>query len=352
MKLKLSASQRNELRIFQENWAKNHGRYEAVAAQTGVPAKLIAAIHYRESSLRWDTYLHQGDPLGRPAVHHPSNIPIFYKWEDAAIHALNMKRGTRTSMGMDATTTDPEAIATYAESYNGLGYYNKGRTSPYVYGGTDQYKGGRYVADGVYDPNSFDQRLGVMALVGGLDGAETGAAPTPEISEADAWASVVAGRDTLRVGAFGPAVTALQRKLTAAGHALTADGELGPATRAALLAFQRAHGLAADGVVGPATAAALDGGKAPAPKDPDQQQAAPQNPEWARVLAGGLLVRRGDRGAHVELLQRLLGERGFATGVDGDFGPATQRQVRAFQTARSLDVDGVVGQQTARALEG
>lgn len=345
--LTLSASQKNELRVFQASWEKNHGRYEAVAAKTGVPAKLIAAIHYREASLRWDTYLHQGDPLGKPAVHHPSNIPVFYTWEDAAVHALNLKKGIRTSMGMDETSTDFAAMATYAEAYNGLGYYYKGKTSPYVYAGTNQYKGGRYVADGVYDPNSWDQRLGVIALMQGLDGVDTGKAPSPPMSEADAWGTVVAGRDVLRVGSMGPAVSALQKRLAAKGHDVTADGEFGPKTKAAVVAFQKANGLEGDGVVGAATAAKLDGAQAPT-----KPTTTPTNPEWARVLAGGLLIRRGDRGAHVELLQRLLTEKGFTTTVDGDFGPNTQAKVRAFQAANRLEVDGVVGRRTATALQG
>ena len=41
------------------------------------------------------------------------------------------------------------------------------------------------------------------------------------------------------------------------GHALEADGVMGPSTRAAVEAFQRDHGLDPDGVVGPKTSAAL-----------------------------------------------------------------------------------------------
>jgi len=71
---------------------------------------------------------------------------------------------------------------------------------------------------------------------------------------------------TLRVGATGPDVVELQEKLSRAGHACTPDGQFGPMTRAAVVAFQSAHGLAADGIVGPMTWGALDGAKAaPAP---------------------------------------------------------------------------------------
>lgn len=62
---------------------------------------------------------------------------------------------------------------------------------------------------------------------------------------------------------------------------------------------------------------------------------------------------RGSSGAAVTELQRALARDGFDPGaVDGKFGPATERAVRAFQRANGLDVDGVVGPRTRAALAG
>jgi peptidoglycan hydrolase-like protein with peptidoglycan-binding domain len=61
------------------------------------------------------------------------------------------------------------------------------------------------------------------------------------------------------------------------------------------------------------------------------------------------MLKKGDKGAEVRELQRLLTERGCPVGIDGDFGSETYRAVRAFQ-AQNLDqhgqplvVDGKVG---------
>jgi peptidoglycan hydrolase-like protein with peptidoglycan-binding domain len=73
----------------------------------------------------------------------------------------------------------------------------------------------------------------------------------------------------LQLGARGPAVTALQRALAARGFSPGgADGLFGEKTRAAVVAFQRKEGLTADGVVGPLTRAALADRHAPSPRQP------------------------------------------------------------------------------------
>ena len=57
-------------------------------------------------------------------------------------------------------------------------------------------------------------------------------------------------------------------------------------------------------------------------------------------------LRLGSEGVHVTYLQRRLRAHKFMTVVDGDFGPHTDRMVRAFQKAKRLEVDGVVGRFT------
>jgi len=64
------------------------------------------------------------------------------------------------------------------------------------------------------------------------------------------------------------------------------------------------------------------------------------------------VLRRGDLGPEVARLQWLLREHGFPPGpLDGRFGPATEAAVLAFQRARRLVADGIVGPRTWQALE-
>jgi putative chitinase len=63
-------------------------------------------------------------------------------------------------------------------------------------------------------------------------------------------------------------------------------------------------------------------------------------------------LREGARGRNVKRLQSTLKKRGFNPGaMDGEFGPATEAAVIAFQRSEGLLADGIVGPRTQRALE-
>ncbi len=63
------------------------------------------------------------------------------------------------------------------------------------------------------------------------------------------------------------------------------------------------------------------------------------------------LLRQGGEGTQVSALQALLNVKaGAGLTVDGDFGPATEGAVRAWQAGAGLDADGIVGQASWKAL--
>jgi len=64
------------------------------------------------------------------------------------------------------------------------------------------------------------------------------------------------------------------------------------------------------------------------------------------------VLGKGDRGEDVKFVQRRLQLHGFDAGSpDGIFGAKTDAQVRAFQKANGLEVDGRVGPATRKALK-
>lgn len=63
------------------------------------------------------------------------------------------------------------------------------------------------------------------------------------------------------------------------------------------------------------------------------------------------LMKKGSKFGEVSKLQEVLNASGFNSGIaDGLFGPMTDMAVKAFQTANSLDSDGIVGPMTRGVL--
>ena len=141
---------------------------------------------------------------------------------------------------------------------------------------------------------------------------------------------VLAAAPTVRAG-VNPQVAGLQVALRAHGLYLAQiDGVAGPRTSAAVHRFQRAHGLP----VGPAsTRTRLALGPLGAP------------------LFGTRILKRGDFGWDVAVLQFLLTRRGVYSGaLDGYLGKQTAAALRRYQRLMRLNVDAVVGPRTLSAI--
>ena len=97
------------------------------------------------------------------------------------------------------------------------------------------------------------------------------------------------------------------------------------------------------------------GGSDYVPAEKTETPAEPVPPESAPATLALPLLRQGSAGESVRAAQLLLIGRGYRCGpwgADGDFGPATSGGVCRFQRGRQLEVDGVIGPITWRALLG
>lgn len=84
---------------------------------------------------------------------------------------------------------------------------------------------------------------------------------------------------------------------------------------------------------------------------PTETTAAPPSESEPRLrLPESGTLAQGDSGRRVRRLQRALASLGYDVRPDGAFGPSTTAAVRSFQEEAGLDADGVVGPQTARAV--
>jgi lysozyme family protein len=137
----------------------NYGKYAAVERSTGVPAVMVAMIHARENAQdlgKFKSYLGNGQPLNRKTTIVPRGRGPWTSWEAGAIDAIKLQKLD------DHRKWDLVEVMYECERYNGFGYRNRRINTPYIWAGTNHYKKGKFVRDGVFDPNTVAKNPGVF----------------------------------------------------------------------------------------------------------------------------------------------------------------------------------------------
>lgn len=162
---------------------------------------------------------------------------------------------------------------------------------------------------------------------------------------------------TLRRGATGADVTAVQTRLAALGYYTGAvDGLYGSGTIVAVKKFQLRNGLKNDGLVGSKTYASLMASTAVASATAGSSSAAStesvSTSDTVSTAAASDKLQSGDTGTAVKTLQTALKNLGYSVTVDGTYGPITVAAVIAFQKQNGLTADGIAGAKTQSVLYG
>lgn len=164
---KRSLIERNYVRVLRAN----KDRYAAVAAEfPGMPWYFVGIIHGMETGFRFDRHLHNGDPLSRRTVRVPAGRPrgsAPFTWEVSARDALKDAIDKMRRAGLSDWSI-PSLLHLW-ELFNGLGYRFKGLRSPYLWSFSNLYSKGKYVADGVFDPNAVSKQAGAATILKALD---------------------------------------------------------------------------------------------------------------------------------------------------------------------------------------
>lgn len=136
-------------------------RYEEVSAINGVPAIFIAASFEREASSNFSKNAAQGWPLITISRIVPHNGP-FRTWRDSAVAAYHLNGLDKVGAG----NWTWELLCFYGELFNGMGYRDFHQMhSPYLWGGTNIQMIGKYVEDAKFDPNHWDEQLGIVPVM-------------------------------------------------------------------------------------------------------------------------------------------------------------------------------------------
>lgn len=151
--------------------------YEDIEKDSNVPWFWQGPVHQRESSLNFKTHLHCGDPLTARTYHEPKGRPAAgsppFTFKESALDALTAPPHSLRNVKRWSV----ERMLYEQERYNGFGYVKHATNSPYVWGWSTEQEPGKYVADGVWDPNAWDKQPGTAVIMKAL------AAKCPDVAK-------------------------------------------------------------------------------------------------------------------------------------------------------------------------
>jgi lysozyme family protein len=141
----------------------NKPRYEAIATATSVPWFMVAAIHSLEGGLNFKTHLHNGDPLTARTVNEPAGRPQNgsppFTFEESAIDALAFDK---VAVNIEPTFA---GICFKLEGFNGFRSRELGIHTPYLWSFSNHYTKGKFVRDGVFDPDAVSKQCGSAVIL-------------------------------------------------------------------------------------------------------------------------------------------------------------------------------------------
>src|SRR5262252_4007774 len=253
--------------VVRELGERHRDEWAEVAAKTGVPRLWGLASFERESSSDYSRSPAQGDRWDRVSVNVPRGLGPYQDWGDACIAAYGIDQLDKVGAPNWSWTRS----CYEGELYNGFGPRSHGRRTGYLWSWTNIYTGGKYIADGEWDPGTQDKQCGMVPMMAALLRVDASLRLTDALPAAFP-PSTSGGGQELQVpspasapvgvggGPSGRNVTEwLQAALNRLGAdpRLAVDGCYGRHTRRAVMTFQATHGLAPDGLAGPLTVSAL-----------------------------------------------------------------------------------------------
>jgi N-acetylmuramoyl-L-alanine amidase len=162
--LVLSAAKTKDIKAAADRVLAGKARYQSVSRALGaIPWYVVGVINELESTSKFTTHLHNGDPLTGRTTHVPAGRPLVgyppFSWEESAEDALTLQ-------GFNIKPDWYLSITLFRlEGYNGFGSRGQGIFTPYLWSGCQHYVNGKYNADGSWDPQLVSSQIGCAVIL-------------------------------------------------------------------------------------------------------------------------------------------------------------------------------------------
>ncbi|NKM69393.1 hypothetical protein [Rhizobium laguerreae] len=144
-------------------------KYAAAVQGMNVPWWFVGVVHAMECGLKFGTHLHNGDSLVRRTVRVPKGRPPVVEsfpidWVYSARDAIAYERLTGVK------DWSLPSVLFHWHRFNGIqnNYKELGIPTPYLWSASKHYVKGKYVQDGVFDPNAVSKQVGAAVLLKAL----------------------------------------------------------------------------------------------------------------------------------------------------------------------------------------
>jgi lysozyme family protein len=152
------------------NWAmgklvdqKNQVRWLPAAQEVCLPWYFVGLTHYMECGLDFHAHLHNGDPLTERTVQVPENRPKVWNppsdWTSSAVDSLTLE-----GFANQADWSIARTLYRF-ETNNGFGSRRNGIYTPYLWSFSNHYARGKFIADGVWDPDAVSKQVGAAVIL-------------------------------------------------------------------------------------------------------------------------------------------------------------------------------------------
>lgn len=176
-RMEINASRHSEVQRAAQYAVEHKDIYYQIETATGVPWPMVAVTHRRESDAQdkfghpeFKSYLGNGQPLWIKTTIVPKNRgPFCGKGAPYFEMVMAFIEGGKDAYHIDKLDQVKdwrlEKILYYCELFNGVGYDVRGLPSPYLWGGTNIQRKGKFVADHKFNAKVLDKQLGCAPIL-------------------------------------------------------------------------------------------------------------------------------------------------------------------------------------------